>query len=773
MPFVKGFNVVPGPLGGVTRWLQDPPQPYESVDTANFLDFSKFDLDGLENPDAMGVTRSMDRMRAHLDSGTTAWERFQGAFDAGPGAQPFAHAQAAAIDTEFGGLRSALIAAAGSIDALKEDIQADGTVPDTLTREEIDAAGEIMRRVRDSGFTTEEVAALRAIGIDDAGLVQLRDDFGGDVETLTPSTSFVAELSALSANLFAAREAVDEFARQGAVYAAQTNTPPVAGFTASTNSPSLTASFIDTSTSPDLDSIVSRVWDFGDGEIAEGSSVAHTYAEAGTYTVTLRVSDGTSEDQAQQSVTVGNRGPEASYTWERDTLDPLVLHFDANGSSDPDGDSLTYSWNFHDGTFGEGETVSHAFTRKGFRVVTLTVSDGTTESSFLDTVHPGMQDPVARFDRTPAGSALAPYTSHFDASASSDPEGKQIVSYEWDFGDGSTATGKTTSHLIANPGPREITLTITTADGRTATTGQRIFPFGLSDLDLPVCGDQGDGNADPIVNQCPDFVPARGSQLFVVPGTGPRTITLDYVLKLGAFATELAAFKVDDDFGSIGALKPGDSGYEAAAFNRAQTIFPYGAGPATPDVQLQVNGGDRFGFMLIPGWTLDVLRENPTNDPATGPYAFFSLDQLNPDEFPHAATYAHKTDGSIEFGFEDILGGGDNDFDDMVYRVTGLDPVPGLVVTKTADDPTSTGGETNGYTVTIANSSGLGRAARIDQRFAAGRFCLQARQHQRCRARGADRLGRRPGAALECAGDRPRGRQPQPPLRRHGRKRRR
>ena len=103
---------------------------------------------------------------------------------------------------------------------------------------------------------------------------------------------------------------------------------------------------------------------------------------------------------------------------------------------------------------------------------------------------------------------------------------------------------------------------------------------GWSDLQLPVCGDQGNPAAEPIVTKCPEFFPARGAQIFEVPGTGPRTITLDFVLKLGAFANELAAFKVDDALGSIGSLKPGDAGYEAAAFARAQTDLPAGLGPS-------------------------------------------------------------------------------------------------------------------------------------------------------------------------------------------------
>jgi uncharacterized repeat protein (TIGR01451 family) len=405
-------------------------------------------------------------------------------------------------------------------------------------------------------------------------------------------------------------------------------------------------------------------------------------------------------------ITAVDRPPHATFTSERDANDPLLVHFDASGSSDPNGDSLTYRWDFHDGTFGEGRTVSHRFNQKGPRIITLWVSDGTTETSFIGQVHAGLQDPVAQFEKRPV-SALAPYEAQFDASLSLDPEGKEIVRYEWDFGGGSTAEGKTASHLFTKRGTVNVFLTITTADGRTATTGQQQFVLGMEDLDLPVCGDQGDPVAEPVEFNCDQFAPARGAQVFEVPGSGPRTISIDFVLKLGAFQNELAVFEVDDALGSIGSLQPGDAGYEAAAFERAQTVFPPFVGPGNDDVQLQVNGGDRFVFMLIPGGTLDLVKQNPTNDPHNGAYAFFSLDRLNPDRIPHTVSYAHKTDGSVEFGFEDLLDGGDNDFDDIVYRVSGLEPVPGLVVTKVADDPTSGPGEANGYTVTIANGSGL------------------------------------------------------------------
>ncbi|MFA0963419.1 glycosyl hydrolase [Roseivirga sp. BDSF3-8] len=56
---------------------------------------------------------------------------------------------------------------------------------------------------------------------------------------------------------------------------------------------------------------------------------------------------------------------------------PLVVSFDAGGSTDPDGDVLSYSWNFGDGTSGSGAAVQHTYASSGTYNTTVTVSDGT------------------------------------------------------------------------------------------------------------------------------------------------------------------------------------------------------------------------------------------------------------------------------------------------------------------------------------------------------------------------------------------------------------
>ena len=57
----------------------------------------------------------------------------------------------------------------------------------------------------------------------------------------------------------------------------------------------------------------------------------------------------------------------------------------------------------------------------------------------------------------------------FDGSKSGDPDGS-IVSYRWNFGDGTTASGKTVPHFYKRPGTRTVTLTVTDNDQLVTST---------------------------------------------------------------------------------------------------------------------------------------------------------------------------------------------------------------------------------------------------------------------------------------------------------------
>ncbi|MBT9166110.1 MAG: Microbial collagenase [Chloroflexi bacterium] len=63
-----------------------------------------------------------------------------------------------------------------------------------------------------------------------------------------------------------------------------------------------------------------------------------------------------------------------AYSPEEMIVDQPIT-FDASGSSDPDGEIMSYEWHFGDGTTGTGKVVEHIFTLAGNYTVTLTIAD--------------------------------------------------------------------------------------------------------------------------------------------------------------------------------------------------------------------------------------------------------------------------------------------------------------------------------------------------------------------------------------------------------------
>ncbi|GAA4359798.1 PKD domain-containing protein [Angustibacter luteus] len=165
---------------------------------------------------------------------------------------------------------------------------------------------------------------------------------------------------------------------------------------------------------------------------------------------------------------VPNQSPTAAFG---STTTDLKVDFDATGSHDPDGTIAGYAWDFGDGAHDTGATPSHTYADPGTHQVVLTVTDnqGATAqvTQAVVTTAPN-QAPTAAFTATPTNLSVA-----FDGSTSHDGDGS-VVSYAWNFGDGATDTGITTSHTYTDPGTYVVKLTVADDDGATNLTQQSV-----------------------------------------------------------------------------------------------------------------------------------------------------------------------------------------------------------------------------------------------------------------------------------------------------------
>ena len=228
---------------------------------------------------------------------------------------------------------------------------------------------------------------------------------------------------------------------------------PTANFTFTTACVGNATQFTSTSTTnPSGQTIQSYNWTFGDGQSGIGANPTHTYASAGTYQVTLTVScGGHCTSSKTQTVTV-NAQPQANFNFT------TVCQGNATQfTSTSLGQGISsYQWNFGDGQTGTGQTTTHTYAQAGTYQVTLTVATtgGSCSDQITQTVTVNAQ-PVSNFTYT---SVCRGNPTQFNSTST----GQGITTYQWNFGDGQTGNGQTTTHTYAQAGEYQVTLTVST-----------------------------------------------------------------------------------------------------------------------------------------------------------------------------------------------------------------------------------------------------------------------------------------------------------------------
>lgn len=288
------------------------------------------------------------------------------------------------------------------------------------------------------------------------------------------------------------------------------NAYPVATFTIVTPAPYEVKQEItfDGKESTDPDGIIRRYdWDFGDTRavvdfetflgpepMKNQPIVTHRYQQAGSYVVTLKVTDNQGAyDVEQQIIIIGSLSglaPTAAFTvvtpspWEADQ----TITFDGTSSSDPDGAIRRWDWDWGDGkyTYNGGRIVTHAYHEDGSYPVTLTVTDdsglkGVASQNVL--IGGSGLSPIAAFTYTPTNPARDTVVV-FDASTSTDSDGA-IRDWDWDFGDGSHGSGMITQHVYGNDGVYFVILTVTDDSGMSGVATASVMVGGAEDPNAP------------------------------------------------------------------------------------------------------------------------------------------------------------------------------------------------------------------------------------------------------------------------------------------------
>jgi PKD repeat protein len=155
------------------------------------------------------------------------------------------------------------------------------------------------------------------------------------------------------------------------------NQPPHADF--NWHCDDLSCQFSDGSSDED-GSVTGWSWDFGDGGSADQRNPTHSYTEAGTYTVTLSVTDddgATDESAGQAEVSISSPPPAANHPPQADfdvhCHDRLCSFSDK--SRDDDGTLVSRVWDFGDGSGSTDANPFHIYGEGGHYQVSLTVTD--------------------------------------------------------------------------------------------------------------------------------------------------------------------------------------------------------------------------------------------------------------------------------------------------------------------------------------------------------------------------------------------------------------
>lgn len=250
-----------------------------------------------------------------------------------------------------------------------------------------------------------------------------------------------------------------------------TNPLPVANFTSSQVCFGGTTLFTDIS-NVTSGTITSWSWDLGDGNSSLQQNPTHTYANDGTFTVTLDITTNNGCNATYTANVNVNPLPVAAFNVTNACENSSVLMTDLSSVSA--GNITGYNWSFGDTQTSTNQNPSHTYTNDGnynIQLIVTTAGGCTDTVSAPITIYPS---PVAGFSSTTV--CLNNSTSFTNSSSVSSGS---ISTYAWDFGDGFTSSANNTTHTYASAGNFNTTLIVVSNNGCSDTLQQNVVVNAL------------------------------------------------------------------------------------------------------------------------------------------------------------------------------------------------------------------------------------------------------------------------------------------------------
>ena len=226
-------------------------------------------------------------------------------------------------------------------------------------------------------------------------------------------------------------------------------------------------------------------WRFGDNSTSSAKNPIHTYVNAGTYTVALKVStgDGTT-DSTFYTIKVSPM-PKASFTID-DSLQCLKANlFKFTNTSFDSSSTLVYNWSFGDGITSSSYTPTHSYVASGTYTIKLLVS---SESGCLDSAFASVKLPQLIFSKFSINdSSQCLLGNNFSFKNKSTPT-NLVLSYAWQFGVDSTSTSTEANPVYTYEKDGSYTATLVVADsfGCTDTSNVKVLVHSMPDAAFSV-----------------------------------------------------------------------------------------------------------------------------------------------------------------------------------------------------------------------------------------------------------------------------------------------